>query len=71
LISSQSLDKINEKAYIPPSFVEIVGIITRVPTQYSEELVQNLSTFELNIKINHVLRFTKSLPEGARLQLET
>jgi hypothetical protein len=69
---SNQFSKINAKAYIPPSFVEIIGIIRRVPIQYNDqELLLNLSTFETHIKINHVRRFTSTNPDKTTKPLET
>lgn len=72
LVTKGDLTKIRAKAYIPPSYVEIIGVITKVPTQYTEEvLLQNLSTFDDNIKINHVRRFNKTSSNGPKEPLET
>jgi hypothetical protein len=71
-VNNTDLSLIQGKAYIPPSFVEIVGIIKGVPTQYSDdELLECLSTFENKKKINHVRRFTRTNPDGSISPLET
>jgi hypothetical protein len=71
-VTNIDLSPIQGKTYIPPSFVEIVGIIKGVPIQYSDdELVDCLSTFENKKKIDHVRRFTRTNTDGTISPLET
>jgi hypothetical protein len=61
-VTEASLKSIKAIAYIPPSYVEIVGIIRGVPIQYTDsELLEALSTYD-SVKINHVRRFNKISP---------
>lgn len=66
------LSQINSEAYIPNSFVELIGIIRQVPIGSSDaELLANIRCDDQDVKINKIRRFMKKEVNGEFTQLET
>lgn len=71
-VQQADLKQINAKAYIPRSFVEIIGIIRQVPEGESDEsLLDNIRCTDGQTKINKVRRFKKREVNGEWSYLQT
>jgi hypothetical protein len=71
-LRNADLTGLGAKAYIPPSFVEIIGIIRNVAEGISDsELIINMKCSDGKTKINHVRRFKKRESNGELTELNT